>query len=66
MDTQLDKCCIIDYIIFYYTNFIYYFMIFTVFTCTLSCIVLHCDLHCIYFMSSDGFYIHVYGFMEGE
>jgi hypothetical protein len=29
------------------------------------CIVLHCDLHHIYFILSDGFYIDVHGFMEG-
>jgi hypothetical protein len=61
MDTQLDKCCTIDYIIF-----IYYFMIFYYIVLVLVlCIVLHCDLNHIYFMLSDGFCTHVHGFMEG-
>jgi hypothetical protein len=52
--------------IFYYTYFIYYFIIFDcIIPVLVLCIVLHCDLHHIYFMLSDGFYIHVYGFMEG-
>jgi hypothetical protein len=45
---------------------IYYFMIlYCIVLVLVLCILVHCDLHHIYSMVSDGFYIHVYGFMEG-
>jgi hypothetical protein len=42
-----------------------YFIILILLYYTCIYIVLHCDLHYIYFMLRDRFYIHVYGLMEG-
>jgi hypothetical protein len=63
MDTQLDKCCIIT--LYYILLYLLYLLFYCIILVLVSCIVLHFDLYHIYFMLSDGFYIHVYGFMEG-
>jgi hypothetical protein len=40
--------------------FIYYFVILYCIIVLVLCIMLHCDLHNVYLILSDGFCIHVY------